>query len=131
MSYIKGGDQSALLRAAKVRLRWMAHYEKYKNVRLTCRHFAISPSTFYLWRKRYNPNDFASLEDKASRRPKTLRKPAWAGELVSNITKLRQRNPQMGKIRLARELTKQDIHVSASTVGRISRTLANNGSLDK
>jgi hypothetical protein len=40
-----------LSKAAKHRLRIMEWYEAHgKNARLTCRHFGISPDTFYRWK---------------------------------------------------------------------------------
>jgi transposase-like protein len=34
----------------------MDYYQSHgHNARLTCRHFDISPQTFYRWRRRYNP----------------------------------------------------------------------------
>jgi hypothetical protein len=63
-----------VFRAAKQRLKWMKHFEKYRNARLTCRHFGISPDTFYLWKKRYILNNPNSLEDDLkTRRPHKTR----------------------------------------------------------
>lgn len=65
-----------LSRDAKLRLKWILHYQKYRSARLNCRHFGLSPDTFYLWKKRFNPNNILSLEDdKKNRRTRNLRKP--------------------------------------------------------
>ena len=64
-----------LLRKARQRLKWFDYYKsRGHNARLTCRHFDISPQTFYRWKRRYNPRHLESLEDH-SRRPKHLRQP--------------------------------------------------------
>ncbi|MDI7253333.1 MAG: helix-turn-helix domain-containing protein, partial [Actinomycetota bacterium] len=38
-----------LSKEARVRLSWLAHYKKHKNVSLTCRRFGISRNTLYKW----------------------------------------------------------------------------------
>ena len=58
-----------LSRKARQKLKWFDYYDsRGRNARLTCRHFDISPQTFYRWKKRYNRKDLASLED-GSHRP--------------------------------------------------------------
>ena len=47
---------------------------------LSCRYFEISLQTFCCWKKRYNPHNLRSLEDR-SHRPKHLRdslRPLWS-----------------------------------------------------
>lgn len=72
-----------LSRDAKQRLKWMEHFKKFRNARLTCRHFGISPDTFYLWRKRYDPKNLQTLEDTESRRPHKLRVSKTATDLLT------------------------------------------------
>jgi hypothetical protein len=74
-----------LSRSAKQRLKWIKHFEKYRNARLTCRHFGISPDTFYLWKRRYDPDDLNCLEDNPkTRRPHTV-KSSKTQSLAANI----------------------------------------------
>jgi len=40
-----------LSKEARMRLRWIEHFHRCGNARMTCRHFAISPTTFYKWLK--------------------------------------------------------------------------------
>ena len=48
---------------ARQRLKWFDYYNSHNhNARLTCRHFDISPQTFYRWKGRYNPKNIVSLE---------------------------------------------------------------------
>lgn len=41
-------------RDIKRRLRVLEHAEKIGNVRMTCRYFGLSRSTFYRWKTRYD-----------------------------------------------------------------------------
>ncbi|MBE0481380.1 MAG: helix-turn-helix domain-containing protein [Dehalococcoidia bacterium] len=57
-------------------MKWIEwYYQNGMNARLTCRHFGISPDTFYCWLRRYQPKDSSALEDK-SRKPRRLRQPS-------------------------------------------------------
>src|SRR3990167_8547292 len=90
-----------LSKKAKQRLKWMDYYAKHRNARLTCRHFGLSPDTFYLWQRRYNPYDLSSLEDDTSnRRPQHLRQPATPPDLVAAVKALREAYPRWGKKKL-------------------------------
>lgn len=105
---------------AKRRLRWIEHYEKYRNARLTCRHFGISPDTFYLWKKRFDRKNPATLEDNMSnRRPKRLRGVLWSQTIVEKIRKLHKANPGFGKYRITKMLAKNGFSLSEATTGRI------------
>src|SRR3989338_857375 len=67
-----------LSRAAKQRLQVLDWYRVHgENARLTCRHFGISPDTFYRWKRRYNPKALTTLESR-SHRPHHLRQPTWS-----------------------------------------------------
>jgi len=109
-----------LTKSAKQRLRWIEHYAKHRNARLTCRHFGISPDTFYLWKKRFDSSNLLSLEDnKSNRRPKSVRSPKYTKADVDTIKKLKEINPRVGKIAITKTLAKKGIKISSSTVGRI------------
>lgn len=138
----RGGRLSRLSRddiskEAQVRLAWMDYYQKTGNGRLTCRHFGISPDTFYKWERRYQKDCLRSLEDdRKSRRPNTLRHPETPIEVVEKIKTLREIYPRWGKeklfILLKKELIneeKEDLLVSASTVGRTIERLKQRGYL--
>jgi len=108
-----------LSKAASSRLKWFDYYFAHdRNARLTCRHFDISPQTFYRWKRRYDSEHLESLED-VSHRPKRVRQPTHSVELVEAVIKLRQMYPRWGKDKLAILLEREGRHVSASTVGRI------------
>ena len=118
-----------LSREARVRLEWFNFYYSHGcNARLTCRHFCISPQTFYRWLKRYDPYHPQTLESH-SRRPKRLRQPSYPPELVEAVLKLREAYPRWGKDKLAVLLRQEGYKVSASMVGRILRKLKARGLL--
>jgi len=106
--------------AAKRRLAWLDFYRKNdRNARLTCRHFAIAPATFYKWLRRFNPRDLSSLDDR-SRRPHRVRSSPLPQATVDQVIALRKQFPAWSKYKLAVLL--QDRHriiLSPSTLGRL------------
>lgn len=118
-----------LSRDAKRRLRWMDFYFSHgQNARLACRHFCISPQTFYRWKRRYEWQRLESLEER-SRRPRKLRRPTAAPDLVQAVLEVREANPRWGKDKLAPLLREAGWEVSNSMVGRIMRRLREQGRL--
>ena len=114
---------------ANTRLKWLDYYETVgRNARKTCRHFGISPDTFYRWKKRYRPDDLKTLEMR-SRRPKRVRQPTWTTDTVQAVLALREEYPNWGKEKLATLLAERGVKVSASMVGRIIRYLKERGVL--
>lgn len=131
------GRRTDISKEAKKRLKWFDwYYSKGKqNARLTCRYFGISPQTFYRWLKRFNPRDLTTLESKSSK-PLRVRQPETPPEIVERIKQLREQYPTWGKdklvVLLRRELKregKENLLVSASTVGRTIRRLKARGYL--
>src|SRR3972149_2700042 len=118
-----------LSREASKRLKWFDYYERCgHNARLTCRHFGISPQTFYRWKKRYDPRHLESLEDR-SHRPRQVRQPTYTQEEVKAVLKMREQYPRWGKDKLAVLLRREGCDLSASTVGRILCYLKTRGLL--
>ena len=95
---------------------------------LTCRYFGISRQTFYRWKRRYNPRDLTSLEER-SHRPRRLRQPTWSRELALAVLHLREQYPRWGKDKLAVLLRERGWQVSTSMVGRILSYLKARGVL--
>ncbi len=115
--------------AAKRRLKWMDYYQAHgRNASLTCRHFDISRSTFYLWRQRYDAHHLASLEDRSSR-PRRVKRPTWTLQQVGAVQRVREQYPRWGKAKLVVLLGREGIKLSASMVGRILRHLKHTGQL--
>jgi len=118
-----------LPKQARQRLAVMDWYEAHgRNARLTCRHFGISPDTFYRWKRRFNPHNLRSLEDRPSR-PRRRRQPTWSPELAEAVLRLREEYPRWGKDKLVVLLHQQGWQVSTSMVGRILRRLKERGVL--
>jgi len=118
-----------LSKGARQRLKWFDYYNSHgNNARLTCRHFDISPQTFYRWKRRYNPRHLESLEDR-SHRPRHVRQPIYSVELVEAVRELREEYPRWGKDKLVVLLREKGFSCSASTVGRIIRRLKERGIL--
>jgi len=118
-----------LSRVARQRLKWFDYYYSHgRNARLTCRHFDISPQTFYRWKRRYKSKDLTSLED-GSHRPKHVRQPIYSVALVEAVLKVREEYPRWGKDKLEVLLEERGFNCSASTVGRIMRRLKERGVL--
>jgi len=119
-----------LSREALKRLAWFDYYEGKgsRNALLTCRHFGISPQTFYRWKRRYESRDPSSLEDH-SHRPKRVRQPTYSKELVEVVLALREEYPRWGKNKLTVMLGEKGYQASASTVGRILHKLKERGLL--
>ncbi len=123
------GLQVELSRKAGQRLKWFDYYKsRGHNARLTCRHFDISPQTFYRWKKRYNPHHLDSLENR-SHRPRHLRQPTYSAELVEAVLRLREEYPRWGKDKLVVLLHREGFTCSASMVGRILHELKERGVL--
>ena len=118
-----------LSRAARVRLAWMDYYRaRGRNAALTCRHFGISRQTFYRWKRRYQPHDLTSLEER-SHRPHRRRRPTWSPQLAEWVRQLRRRHPCWGKDKLVVLLRREGVRVSTSMVGRILTQLKARGQL--
>lgn len=117
--YISRFLQADITAGATKRLAWMDYYQKTGNARLTCRHFGITPDTFYRWKRRYKPKNLKSLEaDPSMKRPHHVRIPQTETNVVSLILSLREQYPRWGKEKIARLMWRQGVNVSVSTVGR-------------
>ena len=118
-----------LSREARRRLKWFDYYDSHgRNARLTCRHFDISPQTFYRWKRRYKRQDLGSLEN-GSHRPYHVRQPTYSVELVEAVLRLREEYPRWGKDKLVVLLHREGYDCSASMVGRILHRLKERGVL--
>jgi len=118
-----------LSRGASRRLKWFDYYLAHgHNARLTCRHFDISPQTFYRWKRRYNPRHLETLEER-SHRPRHVRQPTYSVGLIEAVVRLREKYPRWGKDKLVILLQAEGYQVSASTVGRILRYAKGRGIL--
>ena len=120
--------QGTISQEGAKRLRWMDHYGRCGNARLTCRHFGISAQTFYRWKSRFDPYDLTTLEA-SSRRPLHVRQPLVPASVQDRILALRTKYPRWGKDKLVVLVRKAGSSVSTSTVGRVLKRLKDRGVL--
>ena len=113
---------------ARDRLRALSLWGESGDVGLAMRTFGVSRATLYRWRKRFDPKDLSTLEER-SRRPRRVRRPTWSPELVEAVVRLRSRYPRWGKVKLAVLLRHEGTLTSPSTVGRILAHLKRRGRL--
>lgn len=127
---IKVGRRIADLSSeASKRLKWFDYYEGAgRNARKTCRHFGITPDTFYKWKRRYCPGYLRTLEER-SRQPKNVRQPTWTQETARAVLELREEYPCWGKEKIAKLLADRGIEISVSMAGRILKSLKERGIL--
>ena len=78
-------------------------------------------STLYRWAKDAPPK---------SRRPKTIRKPAWTTKLVQAVEEWRLEEPTWGKAKIVVKLREEGFAVSEATVGRILAHLVKRGAIE-
>jgi hypothetical protein len=112
--------KSGAAHAAKQRLKWMNHFNKHLNARLTCRHFGASPSTFYLWRKSFIPNNLKTLEDDfRTRKLHKLRAQLQHLKQIEIIKKLRNIDPNPGRAAITKIFKKIGYKIPGPIVERI------------
>ena len=90
------------------------------SLKQICEIFEINRSTFYRWRKNYQPHKVQSLEEK-SRRPQRVRPKVVRNHQVERqVCQIRKKFPYFGKEKIKRILERYySIVISASSVGRI------------
>ena len=90
-----------LSKVASQRLEWLIFYhtKASNNARLTCRHFGISPKTFYKWFNRFNESNLKILEDQ-DRAPKNVRQKEFSPIQYVRIVELRKQYIRYGKNKL-------------------------------
>ncbi len=102
---------------ARQRLQWMDSYRNCGNAAQVCRHFSIPLRTFWRWRKRYDPWDLKSLEDR-SRSPK--HSPYKTHILVERrVLAVKTEHLRWGKEKIALYLGRQKIPISGKTIWKI------------
>ena len=91
-----------------------------QNISLTARHFGLGRSTLHRWLKRFHQAGLLGLCDQ-SRRPKSFRPTTTDWTVTARVVELRKQYPAWSKYKLAAVLKREDVSVSASTIGRILR----------
>jgi len=110
-----------LSKDALKRLEWMDWYFSHgKNARLVCRHFGISPDTFYLWKRRFSKYNLQTLEfNTKHRRPHKLREmttPTW---ILQRIYDIRLNDLSMSKYEIKEQLRREGIKSSEKVIQKV------------
>lgn len=107
--------------AALKRLTWFDYYHTHgENISLTCRHFGISRDTFYLWKKKFNPNNLHSLEDnKQTRTPHHLREMTTPFRILKRIYDIRLHDLEKSKYEIHEELLREGVSVCHDTIQKV------------
>ncbi|MBA3416696.1 MAG: helix-turn-helix domain-containing protein, partial [Chloroflexia bacterium] len=104
---------------ARFRLRCVEHAQR---AGAAVEVFGVSRATVYRWRRRYDPRNLTTLEERPTR-PHRVRRATWTVARAEAVLALRTRHPRMGKTQLAHLLAGQGMPLSASMVGRILASL--------
>jgi len=110
---------SNIPKKAKQRLRvvdWLRTHNN--NISLTARRFGLNRETVRIWLRKFNQAGILGLNDK-SHRPKNIRKPTTDSSIISEIIKIRKQYPYWSKYKIRKILARQNMIVSASTIGRV------------
>ena len=109
---------------AKERLKTIEFYKEYGE-KATIKAFGIRRNTIFVWRKRLreNKNSLASLIP-TSTTPKTQRRMTTNSRIVSEIRKIREKYPRLGKDKIKPLLNKYCLKegltsISISTIGKV------------
>lgn len=106
---------------AQRRLAWFDFYQGHgRNARLTCRHFGISPDTFYRWKRRFDTKHLRTLEeDPGCHRPGRLRTMTTPLEVIRAITEIRLADREKSKYEIAAELRNIGLMIGTSTIQKV------------
>jgi transposase len=100
----------------------MEHNARHRNASLAARYFRISRQSSSTWKRRYDPNDLSSLENRSSR-PRQVRQRSWTTAQILAVKAVREQHPRWGKDKLVVVLRDQGMLLSPSMVRRILRYL--------
>lgn len=116
-----------LSKHALKRLEWMDWYMSHgENGRLTCRHFGISPDTFYLWKRRFNPYNLKSLEfNTGFRKPHHLREMTTPYWILKRIYEVRLNDLTMSKYEIKEQLKREGINISEKVIQKVIQKVIN------
>jgi transposase InsO family protein len=97
-------------------------------VRLTARHFVVSPDTISRWLRGYREGGMAGLEAR-SQRPRRVRQPQTPLAVVQRIQALREQYPRWGREKLKVLLVREGVILSAKSIDRVIARLKARGAL--
>ncbi len=110
-----------LSKDALKRLEWMDWYFGHgENARAVCRHFSISPDTFYLWKRRFNKFNLSTLEfNPKARRPHHLREMTTDPRILKLIYQIRLNDPTKSKYEIHEELKRAGVKIAHKVIQKI------------
>lgn len=110
-----------LSKKAQERLVWIDWYHNHgKKVRLTLRHFALSPDVFYRWLKRFNEKGILGLEDDTrTRRPKKVRGMTTPKAIIDRIKVIREDDVEKSKYEIQAELKDEGVTCGTTTIQKV------------
>jgi len=92
----------ALSKEAVCRLEWFIRHEAEGNASLTCRHFGITPKTFYKWRAIFGDGSNLRVLESRSKAPHRTRQKEIMPLEEPRIIALRKQHIRWGKMKLSR-----------------------------
>jgi transposase InsO family protein len=112
---------ASLSKEAKRRLEWLDwHHFHGKKVRLTLRHFSLSPDVFYRWVRRFNPYRLETLEDnKKTRKPHKLREMTTDPVVLQRIYDIRLADVSKSKYEIHEELLREGVFVAHNVIQKV------------
>lgn len=111
----------SLSRKAQERLVWIDWYLSHrKKVRLTLRHFALSPDVFYRWLGRFEEKGILGLEDDTSnRRPNKVREMTTPKAIADRIKSIRRDDVEKSKYEIHSELLDEGVTCGTTTIQKV------------
>lgn len=103
------------------RLEWMDWYFFHgRNARLTCRHFGISPDTFYLWKRKFRKYDLTSLEFNTRLcTPHKLREMTTDPKTLQRIYDIRLSDLELSKYEIHEQLKREGIKACHNVIQKV------------
>lgn len=98
------------------------------KVRLSARHFGVSPDTISRWLRAYRAGGMRGLEPR-SQRPKRVRQPQTPLAVVQRVQALREQYPRWGREKLKVLLAREGVTLSAKSIDRVIARLKARGVL--
>ena len=124
-SRLGGAERSEAAPRRDALERWRQARADGLTARAAANAVGVPGSTLYRWQRLADRNRL----DPCSRRPHTLRRPAWSAALVAAVQETRADYPMWGKAKIAVLLRRHGHAVSESTTGRILKTLMERGAV--
>lgn len=118
MPYNKTSVIQSISPKAQMRLKWMDYVEQRNSIRKASRHFDIPESVIRYWKKKYQPYNLKTLEDK-KKTPHKVRTSPISLEEAQRVIELRLKYKGWGKTKIQVLLEREDIHIGQTRIQKI------------